>query len=133
MPRQTVPSDRGPKPVGPYSQAVRAGHNVFVSGQIPVNPESGELVKEPIEQAVEQCFRNVSAVLADAGLTLEDVVMVYLYLADMDDFKRVNEVYAGYFPETPPARVALQAARLPLDAPLEMQVIAFEGKQQPAE
>lgn len=131
MAKQVIPAYRAAKPAGPYSQAVRAGGLVFVSGQLPKDPASGDIVREPIEKAVETCFENVTAALSDAGLTLDNVVMVHLYLADMEDFARVNNVYTKVFPENPPARVTVQAARLPLDAPVEIHVIACEEEKLP--
>lgn len=129
MAKRVVPAYRAAKPAGPYSQAVRAGRLVFVSGQLPMDPTSTELVKKPIEKAVETCFENVKAALSDAGLTLDNVVLVHLYLADMNDFPKVNEAYAGIFPENPPARVAVEVARLPFDSPIEVQVVACEEEK----
>ena len=131
MAKQVIPAYRAAKPSGPYSQAVRAGRLVFVSGQLPKDLASGDVVREPIEKAVEICFGNVKAALSDAGLTLDNVVMVHLYLADMEGFARVNDIYAEVFPENPPARVTVQVARLPLDVPIEIQVIAYEEEKSP--
>ena len=128
MARHVVPPHQAARPVGPYSQAVRAGGLVFLSGQLPIGP-GGDLVREPPERALEACFENVKAALSDAGLTLDDVVLVTLYLADLDNFARINEAYRRIFPENPPARVTVEVSRLPLEAPLEVQVVAAEEEK----
>lgn len=117
---------RVPRPIGPYSQAIRVGSMLFVSGQIPVDPETGEVVGGIREQA-RRALENLKAVLEENGYTLRDVVMCFVFLADLKDFPAFNEIYAEYFRETPPARVTVQVARLPRDALVEIAAIAAKG------
>jgi len=126
MCREIVHLRKSPKPLGPYSQAVRANGFVFVSGQLPIVPSTGELVTGDVSAATKQCLDNVAAVLEDAGLSFGDVVSVTVFLADMADFAKMNEVYAGYFGGSPPARVTVQVAALPKNASIEIQVTAAE-------
>jgi 2-iminobutanoate/2-iminopropanoate deaminase len=125
MPKKVVPPVKAPKPIGPYSQAVRAGGFVFVSGQIPVDA-TGKVIVDDIAAATELVLKNVAAVLSDAGLSFEDVVMSTVYLKDMADFAKMNEVYAKFFTGSPPARATVQVAALPKGAPVEIQVTAKE-------
>ena len=122
--RQAVASDDAPKAIGPYSQAVRAGSLLFVSGQIPLDPATGRLVEGDIAAQTHRVFANLRAILEAAGASLDHVVRATVYLADMDDFTVVNEVYGGYFSSPAPARATVQAARLPKDARVEIDVIA---------
>jgi 2-iminobutanoate/2-iminopropanoate deaminase len=122
--RQAVASDDAPKAIGPYSQAVRAGSLLFVSGQIPLDPATGRLVDGDIAAQTHRVFANLRAILEAAGASLDHVVRATVYLADMDDFTVVNEVYGGYFSSPAPARATVQAARLPKDARVEIDVIA---------
>jgi 2-iminobutanoate/2-iminopropanoate deaminase len=122
--RQAVASDDAPKAIGPYSQAVRAGSLLFVSGQIPLDPATGRLVEGDIAAQTHRVFANLRAILEAAGSSLDHVVRATVYLADMDDFTVVNEVYGGYFSSPAPARATVQAARLPRDARVEIDVIA---------
>ena len=126
--RQAVASDDAPKAIGPYSQAIRAGSLLFVSGQIPLDPSTGRLVDGDIAAQTHRVFANLRAILEAAGASLDHVVRATVYLADMDDFAVVNEVYGGYFTTPAPARATVQAARLPKDARVEIDVIAsLEG------
>jgi 2-iminobutanoate/2-iminopropanoate deaminase len=122
--RQAVASNDAPKAIGPYSQAVRAGSLLFVSGQIPLDPATGRLVDGDIAAQTHRVFANLRAILEAAGASLDHVVRATVYLADMDDFTVVNEVYGGYFSSPAPARATVQAARLPKDARVEIDVIA---------
>jgi 2-iminobutanoate/2-iminopropanoate deaminase len=123
--KQIIKTSDAPAAIGPYSQAVRAGDFVFASGQIPIDPRTGEFVPGGIAEQTEQVLRNLSAVLEAAGGGLEDVVKTTVFLADMSDFAAMNEVYGRYFSEgAPPARATVQAARLPRDARVEIEVIA---------
>ncbi|MFN7105474.1 MAG: RidA family protein [Pyrobaculum sp.] len=122
--REVVYTESAPKPIGPYSQAVKAGGLLFVSGQIPVDPKTGEVVRGDIREQTRQVLENIKAVLEAAGYTLDDVAMCFVFLADMAHFPAFNEVYAQYFKESPPARVTIQAARLPKDVLIEMAAIA---------
>ncbi|HEX7174040.1 MAG TPA: RidA family protein [Pyrinomonadaceae bacterium] len=125
--KQIVATDEAPRAIGPYSQAVIAGGMVFASGQIPLDPRTGEFVAGGIREQTEQVMRNLSAVLEAAGSGLERVLKATVYLADMADFAEMNEVYGGFFREEPPARSTVQAARLPRDARVEIDVIALAG------
>ena len=122
--RQAVASDDAPKAIGPYSQAIRAGSLLFVSGQIPLDPSTGRLVDGDIAAQTHRVFANLRAILDAAGASLDHVVRATVYLADMEDFAVVNEIYGGYFSNPAPARATIQAARLPRDARVEIDVIA---------
>lgn len=125
--KEVIYTEAAPKPIGPYSQAVKTGNMLFVSGQIPIDPKTGEVVKGGIKEQTRQVLENIKAVLEAAGYTLNDVTMAFVFLADMNMFPEYNEVYAQYFKEKPPARVTVQAARLPRDALIEIAVIAVRG------
>lgn len=122
--KDIIATDRAPRAIGPYSQAVRAGDLVFASGQIPIDPATGEFVAGGIAEQTEQVLHNLTAVLAAAGLGLNQVVKTTVFLADMDDFTAMNEVYGRFFGAEPPARATVQAARLPRDAKVEIEAIA---------
>ncbi len=122
--KDIIATDRAPRAIGPYSQAVRAGDMVFASGQIPIDPATGAFVAGGIAEQTEQVLRNLTAVFAAAGLTLNQVVKTTVFLADMDDFTAMNEVYGRFFGAEPPARATVQAARLPRDARVEIEAIA---------
>jgi 2-iminobutanoate/2-iminopropanoate deaminase len=122
--RQAISSEAAPKAIGPYSQAVRAGSLVFVSGQIPLDPATGAMVDGDIAAQTHRVFANLRAILEAAGASLDQVVRATVYLADMNDFAVVNEVYGTYFSSPAPARATVQAARLPKDARVEIDVIA---------
>lgn len=123
--KEIVATERAPRAIGPYSQAVRSGNFLFASGQIPIDPATGEFVAGGITEQTEQVMRNVSAILEAAGADLQKVVKTTVFLADMDDFTAMNEVYGRYFGENPPARATVQAARLPRDARVEIEAIAI--------
>jgi 2-iminobutanoate/2-iminopropanoate deaminase len=122
--RQAISTEQAPKAIGPYSQAIRAGNLLFVSGQIPIDPATGDLVVGDIATQTHRVFKNLTAILAAAGGSLDNVVRTTVFLADMGDFAAMNEVYAGYFSTPAPARSTVQAARLPKDARIEIDVIA---------
>jgi 2-iminobutanoate/2-iminopropanoate deaminase len=126
MPRDIIKTNRAPAAIGAYSQAVRAGDFVFVSGQIPLNPETGEVVFSDIKEQTERILVNIRNILQEAGMGLEDVVKTTVYLMLMDDFSRVNEVYARFFGENPPARAVVEVARLPKDVAIEIEAIAYK-------
>lgn len=117
-----------PRAVGPYSQAVRAGDYVFVSGQIPVDPATGTMLDGDIAAQTRRVILNVEAILAAAGASLGDVVCTTVFLANMDDFPAMNEAYSGFFAPPAPARSTVEAARLPKNARLEIDVIAYLGR-----
>ena len=122
--RQAVSSRSAPAAIGPYSQAVRAGSFLFVSGQIPLDPDTGTIVEGDIAVQTHRVFRNLTAILEAGGASLANVVRTTVYLADMNDFAAMNAVYATYFASPAPARSTIQAARLPRDARVEIDVIA---------
>jgi 2-iminobutanoate/2-iminopropanoate deaminase len=124
MPKKHVLTAQAPKPIGPYSQAVIAGGLLFVSGQIPLDPATGELVGGDIEAQTEQVLKNLMAILKEAKAGPEHVVKATVFLRDMQDFPRMNEVYARYFGKEPPARSTVQAAALPRGVAVEIDVIA---------
>lgn len=122
--RDTVLTDRGPKPIGPYSQAIRANGFLYVSGQVALDPKTGEFVGADIGQQTQRTLENVKGILEAAGSNLHHVVKTTVFLKDMNDFAAMNEVYAKYFPSAPPARSTVQVARLPKDALVEIEAIA---------
>ena len=122
--RQAVSTSSAPQAIGPYSQAIKAGNLVFVSGQIPIDPATGTLIDGDIATQTRRVFQNLSAILEAAGTSLDHVVRTTVYLADMNDFAAMNEVYATFFASPAPARATVQAARLPKDARVEIDVIA---------
>jgi 2-iminobutanoate/2-iminopropanoate deaminase len=122
--KEVVHTDRGPKPIGPYSQAVKAGGFIYLSGQIALDPKTGDLIGSDIRQQTERTLENVKGILEAAGTNLHHVVKTTVFLKDMNDFVAMNEVYARYFSVAPPARSTVQVARLPKDALLEIEVIA---------
>ncbi len=117
-------SDGAPRPVGPYSQAVRAGQFLFLAGQIPIDPTTGEMPRGITEQTA-QVLRNLAAVVEAAGATLADIVKTTVYLTNLDDFGPMNEVYGEFFGERPPARACVEVGRLPKGALVEIEAIAF--------
>ena len=122
--KQAVSSPDAPKAIGPYSQAVRAGQLLFVSGQVPLDPATGQIVSGDIAAQTRRVFDNLGAVLKAGGRSFADVVRTTVFLADMNDFATVNEIYGTYFSEPYPARATVQVARLPKDARVEIDVIA---------
>jgi len=126
--KQIVQTERAPKAIGPYSQAVVVGGFVFASGQIPIDPQTGAFVAGSTAEQTEQVLRNLAEVLKAAGSSFAQVVKTTVYLADMNDFAAMNEVYGRYFETEPPARATVQAARLPRDARVEIDVIAQVGE-----
>ena len=123
--REIIATDQAPRAIGPYSQAIRAGNLLFCSGQIPIDPSTGEFVSGGVAEQTEQVMRNLSAVLSAGQSSLKQVVKTTVFLADMDDFTAMNEVYGRFFGENPPARATVQAARLPRDAKVEIEAIAI--------
>jgi 2-iminobutanoate/2-iminopropanoate deaminase len=122
--RQAVSTDGAPEAIGPYSQAIRSGSFLFCSGQIPLDPSTGEIVKNEIEGQVTRCLENLAAVCEAAGGTLSEAVRCTIYLTDMNDFARVNEAYGAFFGGAePPARVAIGVASLPKGADVEIDAI----------
>lgn len=126
--QQEVKTDKAPKAIGPYSQAIVAGGLVFASGQIPIDPATGELNTGTIEDQTRQVLRNLGAVLQAAGSSYEHVVKATVFLQDMNDFSQMNGVYAEFFKPPFPARAAVQVARLPRDVKIEIEAIALVRK-----
>ena len=127
MEKKIIKSSDAPAAVGPYSQAIEAGGFVFCSGQIPIDPKTGEMVSSNTAAATETVISNLKAVLAAAGLGLENVVKTTVFLSDINDFGAMNEVYAKHFSDNPPARACVQAARLPKGSLVEIEAIAYKG------
>ena len=125
--REAVSTPAAPAAIGPYSQAIRAGSLLFVSGQIPLDPATGTMVEGDIAAQTHRVFRNLAGILEAAGASLDRVVRATVFLADMNDFAAMNEVYATYFRSPAPARSTIQAARLPKDSRVEIDVIAEVG------
>lgn len=123
--KKVIASPNAPKAVGPYSQAILAGNTLYVSGQLPVNPETGA-VPETIEEQTAQSLKNTGAILAEAGFTFDDVVKSTVLLADMNDFAAMNGVYAQTYQKDMPARVCYQVAKLPLGVKVEIETIAVK-------
>jgi len=121
---EVVSTENAPGAIGPYSQAIKANGMVFCSGQIPIDPATGQFVSEDVADQTEQVFKNLEAVLKAAGTDLGKVVKTTVFLADMNDFTAMNEVYARWFSKNKPARATVQAARLPRDARVEIECIA---------
>jgi 2-iminobutanoate/2-iminopropanoate deaminase len=119
-------TDRAPKPIGPYSQAVIAGNFVFLSGQIPIDPKTGEIVDGGIRDQTRRVLENIKAILEEAGCSLNDVVSVTVFLKDLLHFNDFNEVYSDYFSENRPARSTIQAAALPKNVLVEIAAIAYK-------
>ena len=113
-----------PAPIGPYSQAILSNNTLYVSGQIPLDPYTGELVTSDIASATHRVLKNISALISEAGMTLDHVVKCSIFLKDMNDFAVVNEIYTSYFKTLPPARETVQVAKLPLDVSIEISCIA---------
>jgi 2-iminobutanoate/2-iminopropanoate deaminase len=124
MERQVIHTNQAPKAIGPYSQAIRVGEFVFCAGQAGLDPATGNLVSGGIEAETRRTLQNLAAVLAAAGTSLERVVKTTVFLLDLNEFQRMNAVYAEFFPTDPPARSTVQVARLPKDARVEIEVIA---------
>lgn len=125
MTMQLISTEKAPAAVGPYSQGVKKGQLIFTSGQLPIVPETGELLKGNIKDVARQSLENVKAVLNEAGATLNDVIKVTVFVADMNNFAPINEVYAEYFSEHKPARSLVEVSRLPKDGDIEIEAIAI--------
>ena len=127
--KEIIKTERAPNAIGPYSQAIRAGGFISCSGQIPLDPETGEFVPGGIQQQTEQVLRNLMAVLEAAGSSLDRVVKTTVFLSNLNDFGAMNEVYGRFFRESCPARSTIEAGRLPRDARVEIEAIALAGKE----
>jgi 2-iminobutanoate/2-iminopropanoate deaminase len=123
--KEIISTDKGPKAIGPYSQAVRANGFVFLSGQIPLDPATGELVAGDVAAQTERVLENLKAIVEAAGSSLHRAVKVSVFLKDMNEFAAMNAVYARYFPDNPPARATVEVSRLPRDVRVEIDIVAL--------
>lgn len=126
--KKTISTDKAPKAIGPYSQAVEANGTLYLSGQIAIDPETGKLIEGDIKEQTEQVMKNIGTVLEAAGYSFRDVVKSTCLLNDMNNFAAMNEVYGKYYPTYPPARVAYSVVKLPLGALIEIDTIAVKSK-----
>jgi len=124
--KKAIQISGAPSPIGPYSQAILANNTLYISGQIPLNPISGNLVIDTIENATKQVLDNIFALLKETGMNEDNVVKCSIFLKDLNDFSAVNEVYGSYFKNIAPARETVQVAKLPLDVPIEISCIAVK-------
>ncbi len=125
MRKRVIQTGKAPKAIGPYSQAIQAGNFLFLSGQIPLDPKTGELVQGDIQRQTRQVLENIKGILESEKLGMENVVKVTIFLRDIENFNQVNEVYATYFPSSPPARSTVGVAKLPRDVEIEIEAIAL--------
>lgn len=125
MDKIVVSTDKAPAAIGPYSQGMKAGNMIFTSGQLPIVPETGELITSDIKKETRQSLENVKAILKEAGATLEDVVKVTIFISDMGKFGEINEVYGEYFTDHKPARSCVEVVKLPKNGDIEIEAIAI--------
>ena len=125
MGKRVIQTEMAPKAIGPYSQAIQAGNFLFLSGQIPLDPKTGELVKGDIRKQTRQVLENLKGILESEKLGMVEVVKVTIFLKDIGNFNQVNEVYATYFPSSPPARSTVEVTKLPRDAEIEIEAVAL--------
>jgi 2-iminobutanoate/2-iminopropanoate deaminase len=128
--RRTVQTENAPEAVGPYSQAVQVGETLYLAGQVGIDPASGELVSDSLHLQVWQAMDNLEAVLETAGLTMADVVDVQVFMTDINQYSKFNELYSSYFDDQPPARAVVEVARLPLDAKVEIKMTAVKSSRE---
>lgn len=121
--KKAIQTDKAPAAIGPYSQAIIAGDLLFISGQLPIDPPTGKLIEGSMTEQTRKIMKNIKAVAAEAGASLDSIVKTTIFLKDLGDFKEVNEAYADFFQSTPPARSTVQVAALPLDARIEIESI----------
>jgi 2-iminobutanoate/2-iminopropanoate deaminase len=124
MSKQTIYTNDAPAAIGPYSQAIKSGTLFYTTGQIPIDPETGQLVKGDIETQTRRVMDNLGALLAAAGLSFNNVVKTTIFIRDMDQFAAINQVYGAYFSDDPPVRSTVQVSRLPLDVDIEIELVA---------
>ncbi len=125
MTMELISTKKAPEAIGPYSQGIKRGHIIYTSGQLPIAPETGELLKGDIKGATRQSLENVKAILEEAGATLNDVVKVTVFVADMNNFPLINDVYAEYFSEHKPARSLVEVSKLPKGGDIEIEAMAI--------
>jgi len=126
--KEVISSENAPAAIGPYSQAIRAGNTLYLAGQIAIDPATGKMIEGGVEDQTHRVLKNIGAVLKEAGFTIDDVVQSQVFLSDLNNYGAMNAVYATYFKKNPPARAAVQVARLPLDALVEIMVTAVRTK-----
>lgn len=126
MSKKIIVSNQAPAPIGPYNQAVKAGNTLYISGQIPFDEVTGEMINENITEETHQVMKNLEAILSEAGMSFENVVKCSIFIKDMGQFSTINEAYAQYFKENPPARECVEVARLPKDVNVEISCIAVD-------
>lgn len=126
MNRTIINTSKAPAPIGPYNQAVLAADTLFISGQIPINPETGDLTNATLQDETHQCMKNLKAILEEAGMNFSNVVKSTIFITDMQRFAEINEVYGQYFTENPPARETVQVAALPKFVNVEISMIAVK-------
>lgn len=124
--KTVISTEKAPKAIGPYSQAIKAGNTLYISGQVPLSPETGKIIEGGINEQTEQVMQNIAAILKEAGYTFNDVVKSTCLLSDMTNFAAMNEVYGKYYPENPPARAAFAVKELPLSVMIEIETIAVK-------
>lgn len=124
--KKVISTDKAPQAIGPYSQAIEFNNMIFTSGVIPVNPETNELVTGTIEEQAEQAIKNLAALLKESGSSTDNVIKTTVFIKDMNDFAKVNEIYASYFKKDCPARSCVEVARLPKDVLIEIEAIAYK-------
>lgn len=124
MTKKIISTDKAPSAIGPYSQAVWAGDFLFASGQVPIDPATGNLISQDVQEQAHQALKNVRSILETAGLTMDNVIKATVFIKNMDDFGKINEIYAQYFSTPYPARSCVEVARLPRDVQVEVEVIA---------
>ncbi len=122
-----IRTDKAPKAIGPYSQAIKVGNQLYLAGQIAIDPESSQFVEGGIEEQTHQVLKNIQAVLSEAGYNFKDVVQTQIFLLDMNDYATINKIYASYFKEDFPARAVVQVERLPKDALIEIMMVAVKS------
>lgn len=125
MNKQIIHTEKAPAAIGPYSQAIKAGNLLFISGQVPFNPETMEIVEGGVEAQTARVLENLKAILAEAGASFDNVVKTTVFIKDMNEFGMINEIYAKYFGENKPARACVEVARLPKDVKVEIEAIAI--------
>ena len=130
MEKETISTKDAPQAIGPYSQAVRFDNLIFVSGQIPVEPETGKILKGDIKEQAMQILKNLNNILVAGGSSLDNVLRTTIYLANLENYSLVNETYAQYFNDFPPARSTVQVAKLPMDAQIEIDAIAYLSREE---
>jgi len=121
--KEIISTDKAPAAIGPYSQAVKAGNFMFISGQIPIDPSTGNVIDGDIKAQTKQCLKNLEAICQSAGLTLDNVVKTTIFITDMSKFPEVNEVYGSFFKENPPARACVEVSALPKDVQVEIEAV----------